>query len=89
MPSELSNLDRWIRRKLRCYRLKQRKKSKSITKFLVTLGVSAHSAKDIVGSGKGWWRLSKTPQVHRAMSNSWFEKLGLINMTNQAALLKV
>lgn len=89
MPSDLADLDSWIRRKLRCYRLKQRKKSKPITKFLISLGVSANSARIIGGSGKGWWRLSMTPQLHKAMNNSWFEKQGLINMTNQAALLKV
>jgi retron-type reverse transcriptase len=87
--SDLSNLDKWIRRKLRCYRLKQRKKPKPIIKFLVSLGIPAQRARDIGQSGKGWWRLSMTPQVHQAMDNVWFEKRGLINLANQAALLKV
>lgn len=86
-PSEISSLDGWIRRKLRCYRLNQRKKSKSITSFLISLGIKAEYAKDIGGSSKGWWRLSKTPQVHRAMNKKWFNKQGLIDMTNQVALV--
>lgn len=89
IPSELGNLDKWIRRKLRCYRLKQRKKAQSIIKFLVSLGIPAGSARDIGGSGKGWWRLSKTPQVHKAMNNHWFKTQGLINTMDQIALLKV
>jgi RNA-directed DNA polymerase len=89
IPSELGNLDKWIRRKLRCYRLKQRKKAQSIIKFLVNLGIPAGSARDIGGSGKGWWRLSKTPQVHKAMNNHWFKTQGLINTMDQIALLKV
>ena len=36
----LTELDSWIRRKLRCYRLKQRKRGSSISKFLMGLGVS-------------------------------------------------
>lgn len=88
-PSELSNLDKWLRRKLRCYRLKQRKKPKPIIKFLLSLGISAERARDIGQSGKGWWRLSMTPQVHQAMDNAWFERQGLINLTKHAALLKV
>jgi RNA-directed DNA polymerase len=37
---ELQCLDEWIRRKLRCYRLKQRKRGSSLTGFLRRLGVS-------------------------------------------------
>jgi RNA-directed DNA polymerase len=40
LPSDLESLDSWIRRKLRCYRLKQCTEKKTITKFLMTLGVS-------------------------------------------------
>jgi RNA-directed DNA polymerase len=36
----LQRLDEWIRRKLRCVRLKQRKRAKPITDFLQSLGVT-------------------------------------------------
>jgi len=82
-PSQLRELDGWIRRKLRCYRLKQRKRSWPIAKFLKNLGVPAHSAWNTAKSGKGWWRLSGSPALHHAMSNAWFEEMGLVNLQNK------
>lgn len=88
-PEQLRDLDSWIRRKLRCYRLKQRKKYYSIVKFLIELGATAHSAYVTAKSGKGWWRLSATPALHQAMSNAWFEEQGLINLEQRAMSLKI
>jgi len=88
-PSDLRELDTWVRRKLRCYRLKQRKRSWPIAKFLMGLGVPAQSAWSLAKSGKGWWHLSKSIPIHHAMDNAWFEQQGLINLTKQGALLKV
>jgi RNA-directed DNA polymerase len=77
---ELQCLDEWIRRKLRCYRLKQRKRGKSISGFLRRLGVSAASAGKVGSSGKGPWRLADSPPVHRAMSIKWFHTQGLVSL---------
>lgn len=86
-PSQLKALDGWIRRKLRCYRLKQRKRSWSIAKFLISLGVPAHSAWITAESSKGWWRLSASPALHHAMRKVWFEKLGLVGLQTKALTL--
>lgn len=86
-PTQLPGLDGWIRRKLRCYRLKQRKEYWPITRFLVNLGVTKHEAHCIAISGKGWWRLSCNPVVSKALSNAWFKKLGLISLHSQALRL--
>lgn len=82
--SQLRGLDSWIRRKLRCYRLKQKKRSWSIAKFLIALGVPAQSAWNTAKSSKGWWRLSSSPALHQAMTNAWFEELGLVNLMAKA-----
>ncbi|MFZ2170474.1 MAG: group II intron reverse transcriptase/maturase [Methylococcaceae bacterium] len=87
--SQLLELDAWIRRKLRCYRLKQRKQGQSIAKFLMKLGVPERNARSIASSGKGWWRLSNSPPVNQAMNNAWFEKQGLINLMKQRTVVKV
>lgn len=79
----LSELDAWIRRRLRCYRLKQRKRSWPIAQFLRGLGVGVKEAWHLAKSSKGWWRLSQTPQLHQAMPNTWFENLGLINLESR------
>src|SRR5438105_6459114 len=77
---DLQCLDEWIRRKLRCYRLKQRKRGKSISTLLRKLGLSAASASRVGSSGKGPWRLADCPPVHRAMSIKWFHSLGLVSL---------
>lgn len=88
-PSQLRRLDEWIKRKLRCYRLKQRKRVWPIAKFLISLGVPAQSAWSLAKSGKGWWRLSMSIPVHHAMTNVWFEEQGLINLLQKITLVKL
>jgi group II intron reverse transcriptase/maturase len=78
--SVFRDLDSWIRRRLRCYRLKQRKRTYSIYKFLVELGVSALESWKLALSSKGWWKLSLSPNISMAMSNEWFKALGLVNL---------
>jgi len=81
MKTLAKELDQWIRRKLRCFRLKQCKKTFTIKEFLRKLGVTTHRAWLLALSGKGWWRLSRTPQVNQAMNLEWFSKQGLYNLT--------
>lgn len=87
--SVFSKLDSWIRRKLRCYRLKQRKRTYSIYQYMVELGVSVQNAWKLAMSSKGWWRLSLNPVINQAMSNSWFDKLGLVNLESKVAKFKI
>jgi RNA-directed DNA polymerase len=77
---ELQRLDEWIRRKLRCYRLKQRKRGKSVADFLRRLGLPAYQAARIGSSEKGWWRLSNSPPVKKGLSNDWFSQQGLVSL---------
>lgn len=77
----LQGLDAWIRRKLRCYRLKQCKNTISMQRFLHSLGVRKWQSWILALSGKGVWRKSNSPQAHEAMNNHWFEVQGLYNLT--------
>ena len=75
----LSDLGSWVRRKLRCVRLKQRKRAKSITDFLHGLGVPWDRCWTTAASGKGWWRMAHTPAAQEGMNNAWFTAQGLVN----------
>jgi RNA-directed DNA polymerase len=86
--SHLQRLDEWIRRKLRCVRLKQRKRAKSIADFLQSLGVPTWNAWRLALSGKGWWRKSGTPQANQAMSIGWFKAQGLAGLSERYAELQ-
>jgi RNA-directed DNA polymerase len=75
----LTALGSWVRRKLRCVRLKQRKRAKAIADFLSSLGIGRDQRWTAAASGKGWWRLSHHPVVQQAMNNAWFQSQGLID----------
>ena len=88
-PTLLNRLDEWIRRKLRCYRLKQCKRTIGIARFLQSLGVPEWQSWILALSGKGWWRLSLAWQSARAMSLAWFRKMGLVSLSSKAAALHI
>jgi len=83
----LRHLDQWLRRKVRCYRLKQRKRAKPIVDFLMNQGVPEWRSWLLALTGKGWWRMAGSPQASEAMPIQWFEKIGLINLTSRYLLL--
>ena len=88
-PSSMSHLDSWIRRRLRCYRLKQKKRKYSIAMWLISLGVAKPNAWKVAGSDKGWWKLSRTPQVNQALPNKRLEELGLYSLLEGYETLKI
>ena len=77
----LQDLDGWIRRKLRCYRLKQCKRVITLQRFLESMGVKKWESWILALSGKGFWRKSSCPQANQAMGNDWFEAQGLYSLT--------
>ena len=79
--SELRGLDGWLRRKLRCVRLKQCKQPKALRRFLRQHGVSPRQARELASSGRGWWCLANSPQAKIAMHIAWFEEQELINLS--------
>jgi RNA-directed DNA polymerase len=85
--AELQRLDHWIRRKLRCYRLKQCKRGKTVARFLQKLGTSPSPAQRVASSGKSWWRMSRTRSVQQAMSNEWLATQGLVSLVPKYDLL--
>ncbi len=73
--SPLKLLDKWIRRKLRCYLWKQW--GRSGCRQLRRLGVPRQLAWNTAKSAHGSWRLSHSPALYRALPNSYFKSLGL------------
>jgi len=84
----LLNLDQWLRRRLRSYRLKQCKRKHATAKYLMQLGVSKRNAWEIAGLGKSWWSKSRNPAVHGAMTTKWFEELKLFSLKERFVSLK-
>jgi RNA-directed DNA polymerase len=77
--SPLRDLDKWIRRKLRCYHWKQW--GRAGYRELRRRGVSRQDAWHTAKSAHGPWRLSKTPALALALPARYFERLGLPSLT--------
>ncbi len=75
--SELRDIDGWIRRKLRCYRLKQCGRKYTTYKFLRNLGIPKNASWNVVMHSQGWWAMSLKQAVGKAMGTQWFVQYGL------------
>jgi len=73
--SPLREIDKWARRKLRCYLWKQW--GPAGYRELRKRGVSVREAWNTSKSAHGPWRLSKTPALARALPLRYFETMGL------------
>ncbi len=75
--STFRELDGWIRRKLRCYRLKQCGRRYTTFKLLRSLGIPESKSWNVVMYSQGWWQMSKKAAVGQAMNLNWFALNGL------------
>ena len=79
-PSIFKELEGWFHRKMRTCLLKQWKNQRTITRNLIALGLSYEWAASIGGSGKGWWRLASTHQMHTACGKKFWKLRGLVSL---------
>lgn len=80
MKNKLSRIMSWLRRRIRCFRLKQCKRAIGIARFLQRLGVPEWRSWILVSSSKGWYHISIAPQSHESMDLYWFSRIGLFDM---------
>jgi len=84
-PSVLRHLDSWIHRRLRAFLWKQWRKGRKKFAELRKRNVSHNLAAQTAGSCHGPWRLSKSPALHIAFPNAFFESLGLPTLAPKPA----
>ena len=75
-PRIFSDLDEWIRHRLRALHLKQWKRGTTIYRELRSRGMSKHSAATVASNGRRWWKNS-AKAIHLALPNSYFDQLQL------------
>ena len=75
--SNFRDMDGWIRRKLRCYRLKQCGRKHTIFKFLHSLGIPINTSWNVALYSQGWWAMSRKKGAAKAMGTQWFVQQGL------------
>jgi RNA-directed DNA polymerase len=76
-PRVLTNLEAWIRRRLRSYLWRQWRSGPNRFKELRRRGVPKFLAAVAAGSPTGFWRMSSHPAVQQALRNHVFDDLGL------------
>lgn len=89
MKNKIERIDGWIRRRLRCVRLKQCKRTIGIVRWLRKLGMETKRCWLLALSGKGWWRLSNSPAINEAMSIQWFDSNGYYSLSTHYARYQI
>ncbi len=86
--SVFRSLAQWIRRRLRYYVLKQKKRPYTVARFLQSLGGPVQRAWSGACQCRGWWRASQHPAVKEGMDLAWFKDQGLCSLTERFELLQ-
>lgn len=73
----LRELDGWIRRRLRCYKLKQAGRRYTLYKLLRGRGIAKNTSWNVVMYSQGWWAMSHKLAVCQAFDKAWFSAQGL------------
>ena len=80
-------LDEWLGRKIRMCYWKRWKKIKTRHDNLVKLGIDDYKAWEYANTRKGYWRISNSPILSKALTNEWIKKQGFPSLTERYLLV--
>lgn len=81
MKSILRGLDEWVRRRLRACIWKTWKRIRTRFTYLMKLGIPRYKAWEYANTRKGYWRISNSPILSRAITNERLLKRGYVSMS--------
>ncbi|HJF33473.1 MAG TPA: group II intron reverse transcriptase/maturase [Sporosarcina psychrophila] len=87
-PSVFRAFDSWIRRRLRMCMWKNWKKPSTKVRKLIGLGAPKDKAYEWGNSRKSYWRISKSPVLHRTLGNSYWSSQGLKSLLSRYEILR-
>ncbi len=76
-PGIFSDLDDWIRRRLRAVQLKQWKRGTTVFRELHARGISEHVAARASRFARNWWKVAAHKALHIAFPVSFYDRKGL------------
>lgn len=85
--SRITELEQWIRRRLRTCIWKQWKRVRTKYTNLKRLGVTTYKAWEYANTRKGYWRISNSPIVSTTLGNKYLEELGYKSITKRYQLI--
>lgn len=80
LKGRLTELNEWIRRRIRMYIWKQWKKISAKFRNLKRLGAPEGKAWEWANTRKGYWRIANSPILHRTLTTEYLESLGYDNI---------
>ena len=83
MAKLAKQLDEWLRRRIRMCFWKRWKKVKTRFKNLIKLGIDRPKAWEYSNTRKGYWRISNSPILSRALTNERLKKQGFPTITER------
>lgn len=83
VPSPFRELDEWLRRRLRMCQWKQWKRVRTRVRELRALGLKELDVWGAAGSRKSYWRTAGSPPLHKALSNAYWQKQGLVSLADR------
>lgn len=81
MKTFITNLDKWLRSRIRQFIWKQWKKTKTRITNLKRLGLSSEVAYAVANTRKGYWRIAHSKTLTYTLTNDRLKGLGLINLS--------
>ena len=85
-PWPFEKLDKWLRRRLRQVRWKEWKRVRTKRRRLIALGIPAGDAHKWACSRKGYWRISSSPILHRALPTAYWTTRAWRGSSNPTAV---
>jgi RNA-directed DNA polymerase len=79
----LEELDRWVRRRLRCILWRQWKRPPTRFMRLMQRGLTEQRARDGASNGRGPWWNAGASHMGEAFRNAFFDKLGLVSLQKE------
>ena len=76
-PGIFSDLDGWIRHRLRALQLKQWKRGTTVFRELRARGISQHAAATAARFARSWWRCSTHKAMQIALPTSYYDREGV------------
>ena len=86
MRRHCSDLDGWVRRRIRMCYWKQWKRIKTKHDNLVKLGQDNRKAWEFANIRKGYWNVSRCPALTLTLTNEYFDKMGFTSLTKQLSM---
>ncbi|SFE41554.1 hypothetical protein SAMN05428981_105216 [Bacillus sp. OV194] len=78
----------WLSRRLRMIRWKEWKNPRTRVRNLNSLGVRKDKAYEWGNSRKGYWRIAKSPILHKTLGKAYWHSRGLKSLTARYDFLR-